>query len=87
MSLKEKTKPYLDREQLPKVQGVYLAKGIWGDWRESLPIEVYEHPIKGLCCFSEEFGSAGTGADEEHDCHVSVQCTGLEFISRIGDLP
>lgn len=70
---------------MPNQEGVYLAKGIWGDMTPQ-PIEVYHYGRKGLCCFSEEFGSAGTGVEEKHDCHVSVQCTGLEFISRVGDL-
>jgi hypothetical protein len=75
----------LDKYNLPTEQGVYLAKGIWGDC-EAREIDVYEHPIKGLACFSEDFGSGGTGVDDETDCHVSVQCTGLEFITKVKEL-
>ena len=76
---------YLDKNCLPTEEGVYLAIGILGD-KEPREIDVYYHPIKGLSCFSEDFGSAGTGVDDETDCHVSVQNTGLEFICKIGEL-
>jgi hypothetical protein len=69
----------LDGDGLPLKEGVYSVRG------ES-DIDVYDHPIKGLSCFSEDFGSEGTGVDDETDCHVSVQNTGLEFISRVGGL-
>jgi hypothetical protein len=71
--------------QIPNQEGVYLAKGLWGTV-SAMPVDVYKHPTKGLCCFSEDFGSAGTGVDDATDCHVSVQFTGLEFITRVGDL-
>ena len=51
---------------------------------EPFEIDVYRHPVKGICCFNEEFGSEGTGVDDRYDCHVSVQNTGLTFIRRIG---
>lgn len=70
---------------LPLTTGVYLAKGIWGS-KEPREIEVYEHPIKGLSCYSEDFGSAGTGVDDETDCHVSIQNTGLEFIIKLREI-
>jgi hypothetical protein len=76
----------LDINNLPNKEGKYLAKGIWGNWNEPKEIEVYLHPIKGLCCYSEDFGSEGAGVDDRYDCHVSVQFSGLEFISRTGDL-
>jgi hypothetical protein len=76
----------LDSDGHPTVEGVYLAKGMWGDWKNEKEIEVYHHPIKGLCCYQEDFGSAGTEEYDETDCHVSVQCTGLDFITRIRDL-
>jgi hypothetical protein len=72
----------LDNSNLPLIEGIYLAVGIWGN-KEPREIEVYKHPIKGLSCYSEDFGSAGTGVDDETDCHVSVQNTGLEFITRL----
>jgi len=74
-----------DKNGLPTRDGRYLVKGAFfhDDERE---IDVYYHPVKGLCCFQEDFGSAGTDVDDSTDCHVSVQCTGLEFIARVGDL-
>lgn len=75
----------LDRNNLPTSPGVYLARGVWGI-EETKEIEVYEHRVKGLCCFSEDFGSSGTGVDDDTDCHVSVQCTGLEFITKVRGL-
>lgn len=78
--------PDLDKNHLPTREGVYLAKGIWGSWNEAREIDVYYHPVKGLCCFSEDFGSGGTEVDDETDCHVSVQCGGLEFVARVRDL-
>lgn len=73
-------------EKLPKEEGVYLALGVWGDDETPQEIDVYEHPVKGLCCFQEDFGSGGTGVNDETDCHISIQCTGLEFISKIREL-
>lgn len=70
---------------LPEKEGVYLVRGVWG-YNEMSEIEVYHHPKKGLCCFSEDFGSGGTGVDDTTDCHVSVQCTGLEFVKYLRDL-
>jgi hypothetical protein len=75
----------LSKNNLPLTEGIYIAKGIWGD-EESREIDVYNHPIKGLSCYSEDFGSAGTGVDDSTDCHVSVQNTGLEFITKLRDL-
>ncbi len=87
MTLERKVKKEadLDKKGLPNRDGVYLAIGVWGG-DEPEEIEVYHHPVKGLCCFQEDFGSAGTGVDDRYDCHVSVQCTGLTFVKRVGDL-
>ena len=74
----------LDKEKLPTEIGVYLAKITNQD--EKIEIDVYSYKMKGLCCYAEDFGSGGTGVDDEHDDHVSVQCTGLEFITRLRDL-
>ena len=74
----------LAKDGLPMRGGVYLVRVPHED--ELRKIEVYEHPIKGLSCFSEDFGSSGTGVNDETDCHVSVQRTGLEFIKWVGDL-
>jgi len=75
----------LDSKGLPTKEGVYLVKGIFG-FEEPIEIDVYYHPIKGLSCFSEDIGSSGSEVDDETDCHVSVQFTELEFISRVKDL-
>ena len=34
----------------------------------------------------EDFGSGGTGVNDETNCHVSVQFTGLEFITKVKNL-
>ncbi len=73
-----------DNGGFPVRGGIYLVKV--PDDKDPRNINVYEHPIKGLSCFSEDFGSAGMEVNDETDCHVSVQCTGLEFIKRIGGL-
>ena len=85
MSAKETTRD-IDKNEFPTREGKYMARGVWAEDRDERVIDVYIHPIKGLCCFSEDFGSGGTGVDEKYDCHVSVQCSGLKFIRRIGDL-
>lgn len=75
----------LDKKGLPTEEGIYLVKGVFNS-EEPREIDVYSHPIKDLSCFSEDFGSAGTGVDDKTDCHVSVQNTGLEFITKLRDL-
>ena len=80
-----RSKKDINEKGLPNREGVYLAKGVWGG-NEPTEIDVYSHPIKGLSCWADDFGSRGTGVDDETDCHVSVQNTGLEFISRVRDL-
>ena len=68
--------------------GIYLVKGIF-NYEEPKEIDVYRHPVKGLCCFAHDFGGAGSdldGADDRYDAHTSVQFTGLEFIKRVRDL-
>jgi len=79
---RSKDRTFLGEDGLPTRIGVYLARGVWGDETEN-EIDVYRHPIKGLSCFTEDFGSGGAGVDDRYDCHVSVQFTGLEFIRRI----
>ena len=72
--------------KLPTREGVYLVKDVFTK-DELIEIDVYRHPIKGLSCFCEDFGSSGTeGVNDATDCHVSVQNTGLEFISRVRNL-
>jgi len=80
----KKEKKYLDKNNLPTKAGVYL---VVGSNEQEQEIEVYRHPIKGLCCFADDFGSSGTeGVNDSIDCHVSVQQTGLEFIKRVRNL-
>ena len=80
----------LDSEGLPTREGIYLVNGVY-ESDEPEEIDVYHHPVKGLCCFSDDFQSPSvrtvtSEGELEDDCHVSVQNTGLEFISRIGNL-
>lgn len=70
-------------EGLPTREGVYEVGQNPGDPEE---VEVYNHPIKGLCVFAEDIGSSGTGVNDETDCHVSVHNAGLTFIRRMRDL-
>ena len=72
----------LDSRGLPVEEGVYLVSNFWGLGSDR-EVDVYEHPVKGLCCFSEDIGSEGTGVDYRYDCHVSVQMTGLDFVKRM----
>ncbi|HTZ41815.1 MAG TPA: hypothetical protein VMC07_01240 [Candidatus Omnitrophota bacterium] len=72
----------IDSKGLPTQEGVYLVRGSFG----MQEIDVYQFKMKGLCCFSEDFGSEGTGVNDSTDCHVSVQNTGLEFIIKVGEL-
>lgn len=82
-----KKKTYLDKDKLPVRAGVYLVEHPnHGFSAEPMKVEVYRHPLKGLCCFADDIGSSGTGVDDRYDCHVSVQFTGLKFIRRIGNL-
>jgi hypothetical protein len=90
---KEKTqrKTYLDKDGHPTRSGVWLVKipcnAAIGQEDEEVEIDVYRYKMKGLCCFSEDFGSSGAeGISDEHDCHVSVQFTGITFIRRLRDL-
>ena len=76
----------LDERNMPEKEGKYLARGIWGDYEKPREIDVYNHPIKGLCCWTEDYGGEGNGIDDETQGHTSVLFTGLKFISRIGDL-
>jgi len=72
--------------KLPDCEGVYEL--LDDEYRRlgGQEIDVYDHPIKGICCYSEDFGSGGTGVDDETDCYVSVQFTGLPFGKRLRDL-
>lgn len=74
-------KDFLDKDGLPTRPGAYLVQ--FSGNEEPQEIDVYRHPIKGLCCFSEDFGSSGTGVNDKYDCHVSVQNTGIKFIKRL----
>lgn len=88
---KEKTpiKTYLDKNGHPTRSGVYLVRMPWqaveGEEPPEEEIDVYPYKMKGLCCFQEDFGSSGSGVNDEHDCHVSVQFTGITFIRRLRD--
>ncbi len=76
----------LDKSGFPTREGKYLALNVWGDRENPREIDVYMHPIKGLCCWTEDYGGEGNGIDDETQGHSTVGFTGLEFISRIGNL-
>ena len=62
----------LDAEGFPTMEGVYSVTGTW-DNKEVKEVNVYYYPIKGMCCYTQDF-------------HVIVQETGLKFNSRLRDL-
>lgn len=76
----------LDEDGLPAREGIYLVEGNQVAVTDKSEIEIYEYQPKGLCCFADDFGSSGTGVNDETDCHVSVQNTGLTFIKRLRNL-
>ena len=75
----------LDKDGFPTREGKYLAIGVWGE-DNPREIDVYKHPVKGLSCFTEDYGGDVFETDDETGCHVTVSFTGLQFISRVGDL-
>lgn len=78
-----RNKTGLAEDRLPDSEGVYE---VIDPSRNITQIDVYQHPIKGLSCFSEDFGSSGSGIDDATDCHVSVQHTGLTFVKKLREL-
>ena len=76
----------IDKEGLPTEEGVYLAKGIWGN-KEEREIDVYFDPIGRLSVYIEDYGGETEqgGIDDSTDCHVPVQNTGLEFTIKVRD--
>jgi hypothetical protein len=81
-----KKRKYLDEDGLPTQPGVYLIDDPLSPGNKK-NIDVYHHPIKGLCCFSEDYGATDVSSvDSDCDCHVSVQFTGLKFIKYLRSL-
>ena len=72
-------------EIIPTEEGVYLY-GEYDDGKETgrEEIEVYMHPVKGLCCYAPDYGGEGEGT-HENDCHVPVKFTGLAFLTKLRD--
>ncbi len=75
----------MKREKRPNV-----TEGKWeveGSWIEN-PIDVYDHPKKGLCVWFPDYCSRG-GIDipvfTDGDGHVPIWCSGLKFIRKVGD--
>lgn len=64
----------------PNEEGIYRICNA----NSSLPdeIEVYDHPIKGLCCWVGDYG-AEQGEYPGADGHVPVNMTGIYFIEKI----
>lgn len=81
-----KKRKYLDKERLPTRSGVYLINDPLSPGSKK-EIEVYRHPAKSLCCFTGDYGAEeGAGVSDAHDCHVSVQLTGIKFIKYLRSL-
>ena len=66
---------------IPNEEGVYLVKNL-GNEEE---MDVYVHPIKGLCCYSEDVGCEPSELFDSTNCHISVNSVGLEFITKLRD--
>jgi hypothetical protein len=78
---KASTCPDIDpKDGWPLREGVYAIEPYVDGPSE---IDVYKHPVKGLCCYADDFGSGGNGL--EFGEHVSVQFTGLKFLRRLRD--
>ena len=70
----------LDEFGIPNQTGIYLID-LDG---EKIELEVYEHPKKGLCYFTNYLGSGG--CNDGTNTHTPINRTGLEFIQRLRDL-
>lgn len=72
-------------DNLPSEEGVYLIldKDIDDDPFE---VDVYEHPIKGLCIYQDDIGREGQSGYDDTACHLSVQGLGIRFITKLRDL-
>ncbi len=80
----KKRQPNFDEDGFPNRAGVYEVKEEVNV--NNHLIQVYQYNPKGLCCFKDDFGSSGSGVDDKHDDHLSVQFTGLTFPRRIANL-
>lgn len=72
-------------DNLPSEDGVYLISDKGGE-DESLEVDVYEHPIKGLCIFQDDIEREGSVFDDETDCHIPIQRLGIDFITKVREL-
>lgn len=57
----------LDKHGIPAQEGAYELQSADGAW---IKVEVYQHPVKGLCIFNEQ------GGVDEDSCHESVRMIG-----------
>ena len=70
---------YVDGYQIPTQEGVYRID------EEYFPeIEVYTHPVYGLCVWCEDYGLHDPIIYQEG--HIPVKVTRLNFIEKIRDL-
>ena len=77
---------YFNDNGMPTEEGVYLVKEN-GSGDKNVEVDVYAHPIKGLCCYADDLMWFDVALpDEFSDGHVSVYYTELEFIKRVGRL-
>ena len=81
---KKVKKTFVGKDGLPEKQGSYLI--VDGQSEEAREIDVYDHPVKGLCCYVSDIscGCGGGNINNQHDDHVSVQRLSIKFIKRIG---
>jgi hypothetical protein len=79
---RERLEAKKNRNNFPQETGIYLVVAFPGD-PDTREIEVYEHPINGLCCFVEDYVGRHAEVDLVEGCHVPVANTGLVFQGRI----
>lgn len=61
--------------------GFWVVKDVRG---ESYIAEVYDHPIKGLCVWFEDYAPGNAGyrgiCTDDNDGHIPLGCTEYEFL-------
>ena len=69
----------------PTEEGAYLGVFTWGDYGSEDIVQIYEHPLRGLCCSSRYFKSRGEGIDPV-PLETIKNTKVLEFLIKVGDL-
>ena len=77
----------LDKDGFPNEEGVYSHIEYCDGKKSEKEIDVYDHPVKGLCCYVHDYGDGAPllDGDSEINPHIAVQATSLEFITKLRD--